>query len=103
VRTARAKGASETSVVFLHALKLACLPVLNFLGPAAAGLLTGSIVVEAVFQLPGLGQFFIASAINRDMNLAIAISVFYASLIVLFNLLVDILQAWLNPRIRLHA
>jgi oligopeptide transport system permease protein len=103
VRTARAKGASETSVVFLHALKLACLPVLNFLGPAAAGLLTGSIVVEAVFQLPGLGQFFIASAINRDMNLAIAISVFYASLIVFFNLLVDILQAWLNPRIRLHA
>ena len=103
VRTARAKGASESSVVFFHALRLACLPVLNFLGPAAAGLLTGSIVVEAVFQLPGLGQFFIASAINRDMNLAIAISVFYASLIVLFNLLVDILQAWLNPRIRLHA
>jgi oligopeptide transport system permease protein len=103
VRTARAKGASETSVVFLHALKLACLPVLNFLGPAAAGLLTGSIVVESVFQLPGLGQFFIASAINRDMNLAIGISVFYATLIVGFNLLVDILQAWLNPRIRLHA
>jgi|694.fasta_scaffold19234_6 oligopeptide transport system permease protein len=103
VRTARAKGASEASVVFLHALKLACLPVLNFLGPAAAGLLTGSIIVEAVFQLPGLGQFFIASAINRDMNLAIAISVFYASLIVLFNLLVDLVQAWLNPRIRLHA
>ncbi|MFM7603776.1 MAG: ABC transporter permease [Prosthecobacter sp.] len=103
VRTARAKGASEASVVFMHALKLACLPVLNFLGPAAASLLTGSIIVEAVFQLPGLGQFFIASAINRDMNLAIAISVFYAALIVLFNLVVDLMQAWLNPRIRLHA
>jgi len=103
VRTARAKGAGESAVVFKHALKLACLPVLNFLGPAAAGLLTGSIVVEAVFQLPGLGQFFIAAAVNKDLNLTVAISVFYATLIVCFNLLVDILQAWLNPRIRLHA
>jgi oligopeptide transport system permease protein len=103
VRTARAKGASESSVVFLHAMKLASLPVLNFLGPAAAGLLTGSFIVETIFQLPGLGQFFIAAATNGDHQLTIAISTFYAALIVSFNLLVDILQALLNPRIRLHA
>ena len=103
IRTARAKGASESSVVFLHAMKLASLPVLNFLGPAAAGLLTGSFIVETVFQLPGLGQFFIAAATNGDHQLTIAISVFYAALIVSFNLLVDILQAALNPRIRLQA
>lgn len=103
VRTARAKGASESSVVFLHAMKLASLPVLNFLGPASAGLLTGSFIVETIFQLPGLGQFFIAAATNGDHQLTIAISTFYAALIVSFNLLVDILQALLNPRIRLHA
>lgn len=103
VRTARAKGASEFTVVFRHALKLASLPVLNFLGPAAAGLLTGSFIVETVFQLPGLGQFFIAAATNGDHQLTIAISTFYAALIVGFNLLVDILQAVLNPRIRLQS
>lgn len=103
VRTARAKGASESSVVFFHAMKLTSLPVLNFLGPAAAGLLTGSFIVETVFQLPGLGQFFIAAATNGDHQLTIAISVFYAALIVSFNLIVDILQAMLNPRIRLQA
>jgi oligopeptide transport system permease protein len=103
IRTARAKGAGEGSVVFLHAMKLACLPVLNFLGPAAAGLLTGSFIVETVFQLPGLGQFFIAAATNGDHQLTIGISTFYAALIVGFNLLVDVLQAVLNPRIRLHA
>jgi oligopeptide transport system permease protein len=103
IRTARAKGSSETSVVFLHAMKLASLPVLNYLGPAAAGLLTGSFIVETIFQLPGLGQFFIAAATNGDHQLTIAISTFYAALIVGFNLLVDILQAVLNPRIRLQA
>lgn len=103
IRTARAKGAGETAVVFLHAMKLASLPVLNFLGPAAAGLLTGSFIVETVFQLPGLGKFFVSAAINGDHPLAIAISAFYAALIVSFNLLVDLLQAVLNPRIRLHA
>ena len=103
IRTARAKGASEFSVVFFHALKLACLPVLNYLGPTAAGLLSGSFIVETVFQLPGLGQFFISSAVNRDIPLSIGISVYLAALTVTFNLIVDILQAMLNPRIRLQA
>lgn len=103
IRTARAKGASEASVVFVHAMKLAILPVLNYLGPVAATLLTGSFIVETIYQLPGLGQFFVAAAANKDHNLAIAIAVFYAALIVAFNLVVDILQAMLNPRIRLQA
>lgn len=99
IRTARAKGASEPSVVFRHAFKLACLPLLNFLGPAAAGLLTGSFVTEVVFQIPGLGQHLVNAAINRDYALASATAAFYAALIVGFNLLVDLVQAMLNPRI----
>lgn len=103
IRTARAKGASEPAVVFRHALKLACLPLLNFLGPAAAGLLTGSFVVENVFQIPGLGQHFVSSATNGDHPLAMATAGVYALLIVGFNLLVDIIQAMLNPRIGLKT
>lgn len=103
IRTARAKGADDRSVVYRHALKLACLPVLNYLGPIAATLLTGSFIVETVYQLPGLGQFFIAASVGQDFPLITAISAFYAALIVGFNLLVDLLQAWLNPRIRLSA
>lgn len=103
IRTARAKGASEGSVVFRHALKLASLPLLNFLGPAAAGLLTGSFVTETVFQIPGLGQHFVSAAINRDYALASATAAFYAAMIVAFNLLVDIIQAAINPRIGLKS
>lgn len=99
VRTARAKGASELAILFRHAFKLACLPVLNFLGPTAAGLMTGSIITESVFQLPGLGQHFVGAAVNRDYDLAMATAAFYALLIVVFNLVVDFLQALLNPRI----
>lgn len=99
IRTARAKGASEAAIVFRHAFKLACLPVLNYLGPTAAGLMTGSIVIETVFQLPGLGQHFVGAAINRDFVLAMATAAFYAVLIISFNLLVDFLQALLSPRI----
>lgn len=99
IRTARAKGASEAAIVFRHAFKLACLPVLNYLGPTAAGLMTGSIVIETVFQLPGLGQHFVGAAVNRDYDLAMATAAFYAVLIVGFNFVVDVLQALLNPRI----
>jgi oligopeptide transport system permease protein len=99
IRTARAKGASQLSIAFRHAAKLACLPLLNFLGPAAAGLLTGSFVIESVFQIPGLGQHFINSANNKDMTLATTCAAFYAVLICGFNLLVDVLQALLNPRV----
>jgi oligopeptide transport system permease protein len=103
IRTARAKGASEPVVVIRRALKLACLPLLNFLGPTAAGLLTGSMVTETVFQIPGLGQHFISSAINRDDTLAVGITLLFAVLILVFNMLVDIIQAALNPRIGLKS
>lgn len=103
IRTARAKGASEFAIVFRHSFKLACLPVLNYLGPTAAGLMTGSIITESVFQLPGLGQHFVGAAVNRNYELAMATAAFYALLIVAFNLLVDILQALLNPRIGFKA
>ncbi len=101
IRTARAKGVPEKTIVMRHALRLACLPLLNYLGPLAAGLLSGSFVTETVFQLPGLGRHFINSALHKDFTLAMALAAFFAVLIVVFNLLVDILQAWLNPRIRL--
>jgi oligopeptide transport system permease protein len=100
MRTARAKGVSELRIVCFHAFKMACLPLLNYLGPAAAGLITGSMVVETVFQIPGLGQHFVAAAINRNYELAMATAAFYAVWIVFFNVLVDGLQWLLNPRQR---
>jgi oligopeptide transport system permease protein len=99
IRTARAKGVGEAGIILRHAAKLACLPLLNFLGPAAAGLLTGSFVVETVFQVPGLGQHFVNSANNGDTLLATTCACFYAMLICGFNLLVDFVQALLNPRV----
>ncbi len=101
VRTARAKGVGESMIVARHAFRLACLPLLNYLGPLAAGLLSGSFVTETVFQLPGLGRHFISSALHKDFTVAMGLAALFASLTVVFNLLVDILQAWLNPRIRL--
>jgi oligopeptide transport system permease protein len=99
IRTARAKGAGELAIVARHAAKQACLPLLNFLGPAAAGLLTGSFVTETVFQVPGLGQHFVNSATNQDYTLATTCAGFYAVLICGFNLVVDFIQALLNPRV----
>lgn len=103
IRTARAKGVDQRAIVFRHASKLAVMPLLNFLGPVAAGLLSGSFVTEMVFQVPGLGQHFVNAAVNQDYTLAMATAAFYAALIVLFNLLVDVIQAMLNPRITLAS
>ncbi len=103
IRTARAKGVDERGVVMRHAFKLACIPVLNYLGPAVAGLLTGSFVVETVFQIPGLGQHFVNSAFENDHNLAMGITLFFAVLVVVFNILVDLVQALVNPRIGLKT
>ncbi|MGN6554752.1 MAG: ABC transporter permease [Verrucomicrobiota bacterium] len=100
IRTARAKGASNTRIVFKHALKGGLLPVISFLGPAVAGLLTGSFVVETIFQIPGLGRFFVTSAFNRDYTMVTGTVMFYAVLIVGLNLVVDVLQVLLNPRAR---
>jgi oligopeptide transport system permease protein len=100
IRTARAKGASEARIVLRHALRGGLLPVISFLGPAAAGILTGSFVIETIFQIPGLGRHFVTSAFNRDFTMVTGIVVFYAVLIVFFNLVVDIIQVWLNPKLK---
>ena len=102
IRTARAKGISERRVVLVHALKNAILPVVSFLGPATAGLITGSFVVETIFHIPGLGTMFVMAAFNRDYTLVLGLVVFYAALVVLFNTFVDLLLFWLDPRLRKH-
>lgn len=100
IRTARAKGLSETKVLFKHALKGGLIPVVSFTGPALASLLAGTVVVERVFAMPGLGNIFIQSVLNRDEPLILGIVAFLSILIMIFNLLVDISYAFLDPRIR---
>jgi oligopeptide transport system permease protein len=100
IRTARAKGLRESRILWRHAFKPTILPVVSFLGPAAAALLTGSLVVEQVFGLPGVGRYFVQGAVNRDYTLVMGMVVFYAVLIMGLNLLVDLVYGWLDPRIR---
>ncbi|MEN8791952.1 MAG: ABC transporter permease subunit [Lentimonas sp.] len=100
IRTARAKGLSDRVVIMTHALRTALYPVVSFLGPAAAGLISGSFVVETIFFIPGLGPFFVNAALNRDYSMVMGTVLFYAVLIILFNLIVDIIQMWMNPRSR---
>ena len=100
IRTARAQGLGTPTVVRVHALKPAMLPVLSYMGPAIAAILTGSVVVEEIFGIPGLGQFFVRGALNRDYTLVLGIVVFYATLIISLNLLVDILYGVIDPRVR---
>ena len=102
VRTARAKGLSERAVVFKHALRNSIIPVVTYLGPAAAGILTGSFVVEHIFAVPGLGRHFVNSALNRDYNLILGTSAVYVALLVFFNALVDLSYGWIDPQVR-HA
>jgi oligopeptide transport system permease protein len=103
IRTARAKGASEFRVVTRHALRGGLLPVVSYLGPAVAGILTGSFVIETIFQIPGIGREFVNSAFNRDYTLVLGTVILYAVLIMALNLVVDVVQAWLNPKVRLDA
>lgn len=100
VRTARAKGLPTRLILRRHLLKPAALPVISFLGPATAGVITGSVVIEKVFALPGLGRFFVDAALNRDLELAMGIVILYGLLIIAANLVVDVLYAWLDPRQR---
>jgi oligopeptide transport system permease protein len=101
VRTARAKGLPARTIVGKHALRAALLPLVSYLGPACAGLLTGSLVVEKIFNLPGLGKFFVISALQRDYTVVMGMVIFYAALILLLNLIADLLYAALDPRVRL--
>ena len=99
IRTARAKGAREARILFAHVLRNAIAPAIAYLGPAAAGLMTGSFVVETIFQIPGLGRFFISSALDNDYTMIMGCVMLYAVFILLFNLLSDIALAAVNPRI----
>jgi oligopeptide transport system permease protein len=99
VRTARAKGLRESVVVLRHALPSAVLPVVSYLGPATAGALTGSVVVESIFGIPGIGRYFVQSALNRDYTMVLGTVIVFSGLLVVFNLIVDLLYAWLDPRV----
>ncbi|MBT8048016.1 MAG: oligopeptide ABC transporter permease OppB [Xanthomonadales bacterium] len=100
IRTARAKGLPESLVIRRHAFKPAILPVISYMGPATAALITGSVVVERIYSIPGLGSYFVQGALNRDYTLVMGVVVFYGVVIVVLNFIVDLLYAWLNPRIR---
>lgn len=100
IRTARAKGLRGYQVVFGHALRPALMPVLSYLGPATAGIITGSVVIEQIFGVPGIGRYFVQGALNRDYTLVMGVVVFYGVLIIAFNFLVDLLYGVLDPRVR---
>ena len=100
IRTARAKGVSRFMIVFRHAIRGGMQPVVSFMGPAIAGLLGGSFVVETIFQIPGLGRYYVQAAFNRDYTLILGMTIFFATMIIVFNLLADIVSVWLNPRLR---
>ncbi|MBX9463387.1 MAG: ABC transporter permease subunit [Neoaquamicrobium sediminum] len=100
VRTARAYGLPSYVVVGVHALRAAILPVVSYLGPTAAALLTGSVVVETIFGIPGIGRYFVQGALGRDYTLVMGTVVVIACFVIVFNLIVDVLYAWLDPRVR---
>ncbi|MGJ8667889.1 MAG: oligopeptide ABC transporter permease OppB [Oceanococcus sp.] len=100
IRTARAKGLSEPRIILKHALRPAFLPVLSYLGPASAAVITGSVVIEKIFGIPGLGRYFIQGALNRDYTLVMGVVVFYGILIIIFNFIVDLLYGALDPKVR---
>jgi oligopeptide transport system permease protein len=100
IRTARAQGLPQRAVIIRHALKPALLPVISYLGPATAAIITGSVVIEQIFGVPGLGRFFVQGALNRDYTLVMGVVVFYGVLIVVFNLIVDLVYGWLDPRVQ---
>jgi oligopeptide transport system permease protein len=100
IRAARAKGLPESLVIRRHALRPALLPVISFLGPATAGMISGSVVIERIFSIPGLGSYFVQGALNRDYTLVMGVVIFYGVLIILLNFLVDLIYAWLNPKVR---
>ena len=101
IRTARAQGLPEHTIIIRHALKPALLPVVSYLGPATAAIITGSVVIEQIFGVPGLGRFFVQGALNRDYTLVMGVVGFYGGLIITFNFLVDVIYRWLDPRLKI--
>jgi oligopeptide transport system permease protein len=102
IRTARAKGLSASRIVLRHALRAAALPLVSYLGPAVAGILTGSLIVEKIFGLPGIGRYFVLAALDRDYTMVMGVVVVYAALVIALNFIADILYAVLDPRVRLR-
>ena len=100
IRTARAKGLSASAVILRHAMRSAVLPLVSYLGPASAAVLSGSLVIERVFQLPGIGRNFVEAALNRDYTVVMGVVIIYAALIILLNLLADLLYGVLNPKVK---
>jgi len=100
IRTARAKGASEARIILRHALRGGLTPVVSFLGPAIAGVVTGSFVIETVFQIPGIGREFVNSAFNRDYTLVMGTVILYAGFLIGMNLVADVALVWLNPKLK---
>lgn len=101
IRTARAQGLPEHTIIIRHALKPALLPVVSYLGPATAAIITGSVVIEQIFGVPGLGRYFVQGALNRDYTLVMGVVVFYGVLIITFNFFVDVIYRWLDPRLKI--
>lgn len=103
IRTAHGKGLSLSQVVFKHALKNSLIPVISLLGPLAANLITGSFLVETIFQIPGMGKHFIQAVLNRDYPLVLGVCLIYGIILLGFNLLMDLLYGWIDPRIRIDT
>ena len=103
IRTARAKGLRERLVVIRHAIKGGLLPVVSYLGPAAAAVITGSVVIESIYDIPGVGRYFVNAALNRDYPLVMGVVIFYASLIMIMNLVVDVIYSFLDPKLRVNG
>ncbi len=103
IRTARSKGLSERIVVYKHALKNSIMPVVTYMGPLIAGVLTGSFVIESVFNVPGLGRYFVTSISNRDYTVILGVTVFYSLFLIFMNLVVDIVYVMIDPRIKMNT
>lgn len=100
VRTARAKGIGGRNVIWHHALTGALLPVIAYLGPATAGIITGSILIETIFAVPGIGRHFVDAALNRDYPLVMGITIVYGAFLIVFNVATDLIRGWIDPRVR---
>lgn len=100
IRTARAKGLPERTIIWRHALKPTLMPVVSYLGPAFVGMITGSVVIDIYFSTGGIGQGFVNSALNRDYSVMLGLTILYGSLTIMFNLVADVIYAWLDPKIR---
>ena len=100
IRTARAKGLSYPYIVVKHALRPALLPIISYMGPAFVGIITGSVVIETIFGLPGIGKLFVNAAFNRDYSLVMGVTILIGLLFILFNAIVDVLLAYVDPKIR---